>query len=129
MIYDYILNTGDETISGCHSENLGTDKLSGLDLTIASDVSSFIFNKNVITGEHEISLALNSQTLYQEIPTGAEATNQEVYQIFTGDFFIKTGASEVTDRSKIFFDDTTPAKQSSTIKYDKFTGVFVAGTG
>ena len=64
MIYDYILNTGDETISGCHSHDLGTDRLSGLDQTVASDASSFIFNKNVITGEHEISLALNLSLIH-----------------------------------------------------------------
>lgn len=129
MIYDYILNTGDLTISGCISENLGTDRLSGLNVVPSNDGGSFIFNKRLITGEHETSLALGSQTLYQEIPTGAEATNETVYQIFTGDFFIKTGASEELDRSRLFFDSTTPAKQNSVIRYDKFTGVFVAGTG
>ena len=55
--------------------------------------------------------------------------NEVVYQIFTGDFFIKKDSTDFIERSRLFFDSTTPTKATSKIFYDKFTGSFFAGTG
>ena len=103
MIYDYILSTGDATISGCVSSGLGTDRFDGTNLNAANAAGTFYFNKNVITGGQEIMLSQNGQTLFQEVPSTGHAVNKSVYTIKTGDFFIKTGASDPFERSALFF--------------------------
>ena len=129
MIYDYILSTGDSTISGCVSEALGTDRLGELNQRILNAGGNCYFNTNLISGEMGIMAALNGQTLFEEPPTTGQATNEIFYQIFTGDFFVKTGASDLIDRANIFYAGSTPEKAAYKIFYNKITGGSFAGTG
>ena len=89
----------------------------------------FIFDEALITGSHEIQLFLNGQSLFQEVPTIGYVNNQLFYQIFTGDFFIKKEATDLIERTRLFFASNTPVKSTSNISYDKFTGSFFVGTG
>ena len=129
MIYDYILSTGDSTISGCVSEDLGTDRLEWLNQRILNVGGRSYYDINLISGEMNIMAALNGQTLFEEPPTTGQTTNEILYQIFTGDFFTKTGAANLIDRSKIFYADSVPQKDTYRIFYNKITGGSFIGTG
>ena len=129
MIYDYTLSTGDSTISGCFSSALGTDRGDKMNLVPVHAAETFYFDKALITGGHEIQLFLNGQSLFQEVPTTGRVNNEVFYQIFTGDFFIKKEATNLIERTRLFFASNTPVESVSNISYDKFTGSFFAGTG
>ena len=129
MIYDYILSTGDATNSGCASSVLGTNRLKEINRRAPDAADRFYFEKSLITGLQEIMLSANGQSLFQEVPSTGHAQNQSVYNIFTGDFFIKTGASSIAEKSSLFFDSGIELKPSSTLVYHKMTGDFFAGTG
>jgi len=129
MIYDYTLSTGDSTISGCFSSELGTDRGDKMNLVPMNAAQTFYFDEALITGDHEIQLFLNSQSLFQEVPTTGLVNNEIFYQIFTGDFFIKKEATDLMEEMGLFFASNTPVKATSNISYDKFTGSFFAGTG
>ena len=51
MIYDYILSTGDTTISGCHSADLGTDRLNLIKKNTAKSTSTFNFDSSLVGGD------------------------------------------------------------------------------
>ena len=129
MIYDYILSTGDATISGCVSSALGTNRFDEINKEASNAAGSFSFDASVISAQQEIMLSANGQTLFQEVPKTGHAQNKSVFNIFTGDFFIKTGASDVLDRSTLFFDSGASVDGYSYVLYDKMTGDFFAGTG
>tara|TARA_B100000131_G_scaffold272543_1_gene273543 strand:+ start:3701 stop:4537 length:837 start_codon:yes stop_codon:yes gene_type:complete len=129
MIYDYILSTGDATISGCSSSALGADRFDEINLTASNSAGTFYFDNSVITGAQEIMLSANGQTLFQEVPKTGHAQKKSVYSIFTGDFFIKTGDSDFFEKGVLFFETGVSIKGSSSVLYDKMTGYFFAGTG
>ena len=97
MIYNYILSTGDTSMSGSLSSGYANQK----DFS-ANFLEDFYYDSTLITGVKNMQLASNGQTFFEEIPTETEAINETVYQIFSGDFFLKTGASDELDRNKIF---------------------------
>jgi hypothetical protein len=117
IIYDYIFSTGDATISGCTLSGY-----SGQKDTASSFQNNFYYNSALITGLKNMKLNSNGQTLYEEGPIETEATNETVYQIFSGDIFLKTGAADEFDRNKIFGDPTTPFKSTYNVSYEKYTG-------
>ena len=129
MIYDYILSTGDVTISGSVSSALGTDRLKEINKRAANAGDRFCFDNSVISGSHEMMLSANGQTLFQEVPSTGHTVNESVYKIFTGDFFIKTGARSVAERSTLFFDSGVGLNPRFTVLYNKMTGDFFVGTG
>ena len=129
MIYDYILSTGDSSISGCASEALGTNRFAELNKKMIQGGGHTYFDQALIKGEMEIMSALNGQTLFEEPPTTGQGINEIIYQIFTGDFFVKTGAADLIERSTIFYDSLTPTKATFDIFYNKITGASFIGTG
>jgi hypothetical protein len=124
IIYDYIFSTGDATISGCTLSGYSGQK----DIS-SSFQNNFYYNSALITGLKNMKLSSNGQTLYEEGPIETEATNETVYQIFSGDIFLKTGAADEFDRNKIFGDPTTPFKSTYNLSYEKYTGKSAIGLG
>ena len=124
MIYNYILSTGDTSMSGSLSSGYANQK----DFS-ANFLEDFYYDSTLITGVKNMQLASNGQTFFEEIPTETEAINETVYQIFSGDFFLKTGASDELDRNKIFGSSTTPFKAGYNVVYEKYTGKSAIGLG
>ena len=124
MIYDYTFSTGDATISGCILSGYSGQKDNS-----SSFQDNFYYNSALVTGLKNMMLDSNGQTLYEEGPIETEATNQTIFQIFSGDIFLKTGAADEFDRNKIFGDPTTPFKSTYNIKYEKYTGKSAVGLG
>ena len=124
MIYNYILSTGDTSMSGSLSSGYANQK----DFS-ANFLEDFYYDSTLITGVKNMKLASNGQTFFEEIPTETEAINETVYEIFSGDFFLKTGASDELDRNKIFGSLTTPFKAGYNVVYEKYTGKSAIGLG
>tara|TARA_Y100000289_G_C3921253_1_gene150514 strand:+ start:652 stop:1473 length:822 start_codon:yes stop_codon:yes gene_type:complete len=124
MIYDYTFSTGDATISGCILSGYIGQKDNA-----SSFQDNFYYDSSLITGLKNMKLASNGQTLYEEGPIETAATNETIFQIFSGDIFLKTGAADEFDRNKIFGDPTTPFKSTYNIKYEKYTGKSAVGLG
>ena len=124
MIYDYILSTGNSTISGCINSGY-----SGFRGYSSNFQNNFYYDRALITGEKQMQLSSNGQTLFEEIPTETAGPNDTIYQIFSGDFFLKTGAASELDRSKLFPDSDTPLKAGYAVKYEKYTGKSAVGLG
>ena len=124
MIYDYIFSTGDATISGCTLSGYSGQKDNS-----SSFQDNFYYNSALITGLKNMKLASNGQTLYEEGPIETEATNETIFQILSGDFFLKTGAVDQFDRNKLFGDSTTPFKSTYNVSYEKYTGKSAVGVG
>ncbi len=129
MIYDTIISTGTTTISGCSSAELGTDTYSSLNNDALGSTDVFTYNRSISSGQREIQLGVNAQTLLQEIPITGQATNEIIYQIKTGDFFTKTAKANILERSQLYFDNSTPAAPNSNIFYNIITGGIFVGTG
>ena len=129
MIYDAIISTGTTTVSGCSSVELGTDTYSVLNRGSVGAQDTFYYDRSISTGQREIQLTLNSQTLLQEVPVTGQATNQIIYQINTGSFFTKGEEANIMDQSKFHFPSSTPVGSLSTIVYNIVTGGIFAGTG
>jgi|TARA_R100000479_G_scaffold128794_1_gene67300 hypothetical protein len=124
MIYDYTLSTGDTTISGCILSGYSGQK------DFAQNFNeNFYYNNSLITGEKDMRLEANGQTFFQEAPTQTAATNQTVYQIFSGDFFVKTGTVDQLDNLRIYGSSTTPIKANYKLSYEKYTGKSAIGLG
>tara|TARA_R110002020_G_scaffold142040_2_gene313924 strand:+ start:3590 stop:5848 length:2259 start_codon:yes stop_codon:yes gene_type:complete len=129
IIYDSVLSTGTASVSGCSSSDLGTDTSDVLNKTPAGAKDKFFFKRALVTGEQEIQLSVDGQTLFQEVPLTGQAVNKVIYQTKTGDFFTKdTGVSSI-DRATLFFDSSTPVGAESKLKYNLITGGIFAGTG
>ncbi len=124
MIYNYILSTGDTSMSGSLVSGYANQK----DFS-SNFLEDFYYDSTLITGEKKMQLASNGQTLFEEIPTQTAATNETIFQIFSGDFFLKTGASDQLDRNKIFGSSTTPFKAGYNVVYEKYTGKSAIGLG
>jgi hypothetical protein len=121
MIYDSVIFTGDATISGCSSLDLHTDNFLLLNKDVAGSQNIVYYDRRVSLEDRRFQLSLNGQTLTQEVPITGLAINEISYQINTGDFFIK---------SRIFFDQTTPANASDDISYNLVSGSgIIAATG
>lgn len=128
MIYDYILSTGDTTISGCHSADLGTDRLNLINKNTAKSTSTFYFDSSLVGGDSFLQNALNGQTLFEETPIQTNTPSETIFQITTGDFFLKTGVANPAEKAKIFFAEV-PAKPDSSVTYNILTGSSFVGTG
>lgn len=124
MIYNYILSTGDTSMSGSLVSGYANQK----DFS-SNFLEDFYYDSTLITGEKKMQLASNGQTLFEEVPTETAGTNETVFQIFSGDFFLKTGASNELDRNKIFGSSTTPLKAGYNVVYEKYTGKSAIGLG
>jgi len=129
MIYDTIISTGTTTISGCSSAELGTDTYSSFNNDALGSTDVFTYNRSISSGQREIQLEVNAQTLLQEIPITGQTTNEIIYQIKTGDFFTKTAKANILERSQLYFDSSTPAAPNSNIFYNIITGGIFVGTG
>jgi|TARA_Y100000401_G_scaffold70783_1_gene56897 hypothetical protein len=129
MIYDYIISTGDITLSGCNSSDLGTDTFKKTNVKAGGTAGSFFFDPSLFTGKQEIQLSVNGQNFFQEIPATGQATNEIVFSINTGDFFIKGQEADLLDRSKFFFASANSVGFDSSLKYDITTGGMFVGTG
>jgi hypothetical protein len=130
MIYDSVIFTGDATISGCSSLDLHTDNFLLLNKDVAGSQDIVYYDRRVSLEDRRFQLSLNGQTLTQEIPITGLAINEISYQINTGDFFIKDEESDPIDKSRIFFDQTTPANASDDISYNLVSGSgIIAATG
>lgn len=122
MIYDSTIFTGDSTISGCSSIDLHTDNYSLLNKGVAGTQGDFYYDRNISLEDRRFQLSLNGQTLLQEDPIIEQAINEILYKINTGDFFIKNLEADPFQRSKLFFDDTTPENSFSEIFYNLVSG-------
>ena len=131
MIYESVISNGDSTISGCRSDELGTNVFISINKTASQAVGEFYYDRSLSTGEINLKLAANGQMLLQEKPVTGSALNEVVYQISTGDFFTKLDdqVADEFERSKIQFDSTTPHKSNYNLKYDVTTGGIFAATG
>tara|TARA_A200000159_G_C7290639_1_gene325567 strand:- start:275 stop:1162 length:888 start_codon:yes stop_codon:yes gene_type:complete len=133
MIYDSVVTTGKVSISGCYSADMGADIVEKSNVEAINTASDFYYDRdlttgfNFDTGRSSIRLALNGQTLQQEIPQETGTINQSIYQIFTGDFFTKKESAPILEKTTINFDATVPAKATSTIVYNIITGGIFAG--
>jgi hypothetical protein len=124
MIYDYILSTGDSTISGSLITGYTGHK------AFASNFGeTFYYNDGLISSEKEMQLSSNGQTFYEDIPIETQATNEKIYQAFSGDFFLKTGSTVFFDRNKLFTSSGTPFRAAYKVKYQKYTGSSAVGLG
>jgi hypothetical protein len=128
MIYDSVLFTGAVTISGCSSSDLHTDNFLQLNRETAGSLSEFYYDRSVASGDNRLQLSLNSQTLVQEKPITGLAVNEISYQVNTGDFFVKGEEVDISERNKLFFDDTTPIKPTSEIFYNVVSGSGIMST-
>jgi hypothetical protein len=122
MIYDSTIFTGDSTISGCSSIDLHTDNYSLLNKGVAGTQGDFYYDRNISLEDRRFQLSLNGQTLLQEDPIIEQAINEILYKINTGDFFIKNLEADPFQRSKLFFDGTTPENSFSEISYNLVSG-------
>lgn len=130
MIYDSVIFTGDTTISGCSSLDLHTDNFLLLNKDVAGSQDIVYYDRRVSLEDRRFQLSLNGQTLTQEVPITGLAINEISYQINTGDFFIKDEESNPIDKSRIFFDQTTPANALDDISYNLVSGSgIIAATG
>ena len=125
-IYDSVMSTGTHQISGAHADHT-LDKLN-LDVVGGID-GSFFYDRSKSTGQREVRLVSNGQTLFQEEPLTTEAIGQTVYAILTGDFFTKGEDAAPIERSQLFFDPLTPHKPRYLMGFDVVTGGMFAGTG
>tara|TARA_R100000742_G_C4278140_1_gene100648 strand:- start:1320 stop:2138 length:819 start_codon:yes stop_codon:yes gene_type:complete len=131
MIYESVISSGDSTISGCRSDELGTNVFVSINKTAVQAGGDFYYDRSLSTGQINLKLAANGQMLLQEKPVTGAALNEVVYQISTGDFFTKLadGISDEFEKSKINFDSTTPHEPNYNVKYDITTGGIFAATG
>jgi hypothetical protein len=124
MIYDYILSTGDSTISGCVNNGYKDVK------AISSNFqNNFYYDRVLIPEEKKMQLSSNGQTFFEEVPTETAGPNTTIYQTFSGDFFLTTGATNDLDKSRIFPSSGTPLKAGDNVKYEKYTGDSAIGLG
>jgi hypothetical protein len=82
MNYNFVLSTGDPTISGSLLNNLNRNTLA----TYSNQ--NFFFDSSVITGRHASLLSLNSQTLLEETPINFVGNNRDYNYINTGDYYL-----------------------------------------
>ena len=129
MIYESVVTTGNVTVSGCMSSDMGGDLSSKRNVFAVNTIEKFYFDTDLTTGQDTIRLSLNAQTLQQEIPVESQAINEKIFQIFTGDFFTKSETAPLQETSVLNFDGSTPAKATSNIVYNIITGGIFAGTG
>ena len=129
MIYNYILSSGDATISGCDSADLGTNWINEINKNSPNGGTTFYFDSSLISGDEDMLLTLNGQTLFQEPPTTGQATNEIIYQIESGDYFTKTDVASSVEKSTLFFASNAPVKPTSNISYAKDSGKSFIGTG
>ena len=128
MIYDFVLSTGHFSVSGCSSEKLGTDTFKLFNNEAVGSFSRFYYDRSISTGQKELDLSLNGQSLLQEIPFLQETLNEFVYQIYTGDFFTKGSEANTFDVNELNFDSSVPVNAESEVIYDVITGGIFAGT-
>ena len=140
MNFNYILSTGDSTISGSTLNILEKNQvafaqdsyLSSRYVILDNDgnikLDPFYFDDSIITGGHTTLLSLNSQTLLEggfDITTGI---NQFYYSINgTGSYTIDLDNSE----NKIIFDSSLDVTNNDIVYYDKrdfSTGVVLLKT-
>ena len=124
-----MVTTGNVTVSGCMSSDMGGDLSSKRNVFAVNTIENFYFDTDLTTGQDTIRLSLNGQTLQQEIPVESQAINEKIFQIFTGDFFTKSETAPLQETSVLNFDGSTPAKATSNIVYNIITGGIFAGTG
>ena len=129
MIYDTVISTGGASISGCSSSELGTNTYRLSNDEVVGSQDRFFYDRSIATGQREIQLFLNGQTLLQEIPTTGEATNEIIYQVETGDFFTKTTGVDILEQNRLNFVSSTPVVSTSNVIYNVVTGGIFAGTG
>ena len=129
MIYDTVISTGGASISGCSSSELGTNNFPLSNNEAVGSQDRFFYQRSIASGQRDLQLFLNGQTLLQEIPITGRATNKIVYQIETGDFFTKTTGVDVLEQSRLNFISSTPAASTSNVFYNVVTGGIFAGTG
>jgi hypothetical protein len=129
MIYDLVLSTGDTSVSGCSSDILQTNTFTLFHNQAGTSQTRFYYDRNLSTGQSDLSPYLNGQNLFQEIPQVTQLSNEIVYTIETGDLFTKGSEASIYDRSELYFDSTTPANSASNISYNIITGGMFAGIG
>lgn len=129
MIYDFVLSTGDSTVSGCSSDVLQTNTFTLFHNQAGTSQERFYYDRNLNTGQSDLSPYLNGQNLFQEIPQVTQLSNEIVYTIETGDLFTKGSEASIYDLSELYFDSTTPANSTSNISYNIITGGIFAGVG
>ena len=129
MIYDTVISTGGASISGCSSSELGTNIFPLSNNEAVGSQDRFFYQRSITTGQRDLQLFLNGQTLLQEIPITGRATNKIVYQIETGDFFTKPTGVDVLEQSRLNFVSSTPNDSMSDVFYNVVTGGIFAGTG
>ena len=101
MIYESVISNGDSTISGCRSDELGTNVFISINKTAFQAAGEFYYDRSLSTGEINLKLAANGQMLLQEKPVTGSALNEVVYQISTGDFFTKLDDQVADEFEKI----------------------------
>ena len=129
MIYDFTVTTGDVSVSGCSSELLHTNTFKETNRQAGGSSNSFYYDRSVSTGQREIKLSLNGQTLLQEIPTKTTITNETIFTVATGDFFTKTDQETSTDQGLLNFDPSVPTNANSIFLYDIESGIASASGG
>lgn len=122
MIYDSVIFTGDNTISGCSSSGLNTDNFNLLNKDAAGSQEILYYDNKISLEDRRFQLSVNGQTLAQEVPITGLAINEISYQINTGDFFIKNEVINPIDRSRLFFDQSTPVNSLDNVYYNIVSG-------
>lgn len=142
MNFNYILSTGDSTISGSLSRTEDRNRLSFLsyvddfffqkplvNLDSAGKVKndSFFFDSKVITGDQCSLVSLNSQTLFEGQEQINDSARWNYYNLNTGDYFVDL----VSGTNSFQFAENLPTSVSDIVFYDKrdaATGILTYST-
>jgi len=137
MDFNYILFTGDSTISGSRSNVLEKNVVAFRSPTYSSSFSklnvnldkngqpqenAFVVDTDIITGSRSSLVSLNSQTLFEELPTINYANRWNYYTLNTGDYFVDFNSGG----DFFHFASGLELAQSDYVIYDKidyYTGV------
>jgi hypothetical protein len=130
MDFNYILFTGDGTISGSSCNPFSKNRKSFLDRNHVTNFlgrftfldsegnpkrEPFALDPTIITGRHGSLLSLNSQTLLEEEPKVQVGINQDVFSINTGDYFVNFEF----EHGLFHFDKNLPLTETDIAIYDQ----------
>lgn len=110
MNYNYVLSTGDSSISGSLYNLLSRNRVANF------DGNNFLYDSDLITGRHSMLASLNSQTLFEESPEIYSGANNTYYSINTGNFYLKK--ENLFDSSKLFLDESLLISTEDILFYD-----------
>jgi len=129
MIYEFNISTGDITVSGCNSVELQTNSFNKFNVDSVGSAGDFFYDRSIATGQSDIMLSVNGMAYAQEVPSQTQSTNELIFQVKTGDFFVKgTGVLiSNSESATLNFTDTNSKNATSQISYNVGSaGTFIA---